>query len=190
MIQARPELFFDFIDPLSFLMAQELASVPAIGPSGFDWIPVELRPPPAPLTTLDDPDLAERWRRAHAEAGSYRTFAPPSLVPWTRKAHELVRHAAESGRAERVRERVFEAYLFEGRDIGRVDVLVEVARACGLDATETKAVLDVDRYEEEVATRRAEALDAGADAPPCLRVGDALLRGFHNASAIRTFLGT
>ena len=111
-------------------------------------------------------------------------------MPWTRKAHELVRHATESDLAGEVRRAIFEAYLFEGRDIGRVDVLVQIARTLGLDPGETKPVLDVDRHEAEIAELRASALAAGVREAPTLALGDRLLEGFHNAAAIRTFLGT
>jgi len=50
MISERPVLYFDFIDPLSRLMAHELALPEALGPDGFDWHARELRPPPTPLT--------------------------------------------------------------------------------------------------------------------------------------------
>jgi 2-hydroxychromene-2-carboxylate isomerase len=190
MTDDRPVLYFDFIDPLSRLMGGELASIPEIGPRGFAWRPLEMRPPPAPLTTLEDPSMADLWADVGATDPQGRRYAPPLLVPWTRKAHELVLHAGASDMDREVRELVFDAYLVEGRDIGRVDVLVELARSAGLDATETKAVLDVDRYEAEVAEAQAAARKRGIDAPPALEHAGRTLRGFHNAAAIRTFLGT
>jgi predicted DsbA family dithiol-disulfide isomerase len=74
-----------------------------------------------------------------------------------------------------------------GEDIGRVDVLVDLARALGLDATEAKAVLDVDRYAQDVAALSAEAA-ARVGEPPPLAFGGRVLRGFHNRDAVRTFL--
>jgi len=190
MTQTRPTFYYDFIDPLSYLMAGEFALLKDRGIDVVEWMPFELRPPPTPLTSQEDPDLAPRWGSAGTEHEQRRAFSPPQLVPWTRKAHELVLHAAESDRDTPVRELIFEAYLFEGRDIGRVDVLVDLARVAGLDTTETKAVLDVDRFEAQVAAQRREASEVGITTTPTLRAGDRMLQGFHNASGIRTFLGT
>ena len=190
MTQIRPTFYYDFVDPLSRLMAGEFALLRNGGADMVEWMPFELRPPPTPLTSQDDPELAARWLRAGSEDDQERAFSPPPLVPWTRKAHELVLHAAESGRETPVRELIFEAYLFEVRDIGRVDVLVDLARVAGLDTSEAKAVLDVDRFEARVAELRMEASGVGITTTPTLRVGDRLLQGFHNASGIRTFLGT
>lgn len=183
-------IYFDLVDPLSYLLARELE---AIGPVTDDadapvWRPFELRPPPTPLTTLSDPTLAERWSRAR-EAGAGVAFAPAELVPWTRKAHELLLYAPPE-RADELRMKLFEAYLLQGRDIGRVDVLVEAARGLGLDATETKAVLDVDRHTAEVVEARAEAVAAGVSEIPVLLRGDRRLEGFHNRATLGTFLRT
>jgi len=190
MTSTHPTFYYDFIDPLSRLMARELTLIGGPGADRIVWMPFELRPPPTPLTTRDDAELAARWAEAGSNDHEGRAFSPPLLVPWTRKAHELVLHAAESNRDTVVRDLVFDAYLLEGRDIGRVDVLVDLARTAGLDTTETKAVLDVDRFEARVSELRAAATGLGIDTTPSLRVGDRLLRGFHNAAGIRTFLGT
>jgi predicted DsbA family dithiol-disulfide isomerase len=187
-------LYYDFVDPLSWLLAEEVAALgDDAGP--IEWVSFELRPPPTPLVTADDASLAARWDRARVgmrtrPEGARREFSPPLLVPWTRKAHELVLHAGTHGAAAPVRGSLFQAYLFEGRDIGRVDVLVELAVAAGLDRSEAKAVLDVDRFEADVAALRADAVAAGVAEPPALSRGDRHLEGFHNRAAIRTFLGT
>ncbi len=196
MTSTAVRFYHDFVDPLSWLVARELAGLTdETGP--IEWIPFELRPPPTPLVTVDDASLAERWTTARAALAETpqpggRDFDPPLLVPWTRKAHELVLHAAESGAgaAERLGRRIREGYLFDGADIGRVDVLVAFAVAEGLDRTETKAVLDVDRHEAEVAAIRQRALEGGVDAVPLLVFGERRLEGFHKRPAIRTFLGT
>jgi predicted DsbA family dithiol-disulfide isomerase len=187
----RLDFWFDFVDPLSWLLACELEPMEAEGLLIVRWLPRELRPPPTPLTSVDDPELAGRWARARAIHGAKEpAFSPPRLVPWTRKAHELVLHAEEHDRAGPVRLRVFEAYLLEGRDIGRVDVLVDIARAEGLDHSNAKAVLDVDRHEATVAAFHGAAAEAGIGAPPTLALDDRRLEGFHNGAAVRTFLGT
>ena len=75
-----------------------------------------------------------------------------------------------------------------GLDVGRVDVLVGLAGELDLDATETKAVLDIDRYSGDVAAGRELAALAGVAASPALVSDHGTLRGFHNRDALRTFL--
>lgn len=182
-------LYFDFVDPLSFLMDREVAAVEADLGIHVRRVGIEINPPPWPLAEPEDPMWAERWHHAAELAGEVGvTLARPSLVPWSRKAHELVWHARESGAADAVRAAVFEAFFIEGRDIGRVDVLVDLAGRTGLDITETKAVLDVDRYSAQVSEARDEVVRSGVDTVPWLAAGARDLQGFHNRASLGTFL--
>ncbi|NNF13508.1 MAG: hypothetical protein HKN72_09800 [Gemmatimonadetes bacterium] len=194
MTDTKPTLFYDFVDPLSYLLVREIDVLVGEGSRAEDlltWHPLELRPPPTPLVTLDDESLAERWTQARSLAGRLGvTFAPPELVPWTRKAHEFVCYAAEHDVSDEARRSLFDAYLLDGGDIGRVDVLVGIAVDLGLDRTEAKAVLDVDRHEADVATLRDEAEARAVTVTPTLAYGDQRLEGFHNRDGIGTLLGT
>ena len=76
-----PTLYYDFIDPLSYLVVCELDEVAGEGRRAEDlvaWRPFELRPPPTPLVTADDEGLTSRWSEARRLGGERGvTFAPP-----------------------------------------------------------------------------------------------------------------
>lgn len=175
----------DYVDPASYLVHVILRRLHVeVEPK-----PLELRQPPDPL--IDPRDRG--WREYMAEMGERAEaleapFRPPPLVPWTRKAHELAAHAREKGGAAEVDRRIYDAYFAEGRDIGRVDILVEVGQAVGLDPTETKVALDVDRYGSQVEEERRQALEAGVRGVPTLAADHLTLEGFHPEEEIRTFL--
>jgi predicted DsbA family dithiol-disulfide isomerase len=59
----------------------------------------------------------------------------------TRKAHELLHHAAVGGRQTAMKGRLLQAYFVEGRHLGRIDTLVELAGEVGLDTGGTEAAL-------------------------------------------------
>jgi predicted DsbA family dithiol-disulfide isomerase len=184
-----PRFYFDYIDPLSYLLDRELDA--ALGIGGLPEPrrhPLELRTPPDPLLDPDGAWWRERWQAAvTAAAADGVRLAEPRILPWTRKAHELVAHARAAGVGPDAHRAVFRAAFAHGHDIGRVDVLVGIARELGLETTEAKAVLDVDRYADEVAGQRPEAVAAVGE-PPALVHGGEVLRGFHNRDALRTFL--
>jgi predicted DsbA family dithiol-disulfide isomerase len=183
-------LYFDFVDPLSWVQEVEIGRLdPAIG-GRIERVGFELAPPPVPLTSVHD----ERWQRRYAEARTSGAaeglgLSPPPLVPWSRKAHELHHFAREHGRADEVRRAIFEAYFGKGEDIGRVDRLVSLAVSLGFDRTAVKASLDVDRYQEDVARARAEAVEAGIVDTPSIATPGGILRGFHNREALGSLLG-
>lgn len=189
---SHPVLYFDFVDPVSYLLDAEVTGAEAALDVRVARVGVEISPPPYPLGAPGDDVWGPRWSEAaQVAAGLGRSLSTPPLVPWSRKAHELVEHASETAedRVAELREAIFRAYFEEGRDIGRVDVLVGLAHAIGLDRTETKAVLDVDRFGDTVARRREEAVGAGLRVIPTLEAGDRRLEGFHNGASLRTFLG-
>lgn len=151
--------------------------------------PFELRRPPTPLIDAGDPRWREYLAGMSEKAGELDLpFAPPGLVPWTRKAHELAAQAREAGVLPQVDPTLYDAYFVDGRDIGRVDVLVEIGVEAGLDPTETKAALDVDRHGASVEEERRRAEEVGVRGVPTLVLGDRALEGFHPEGDIRTFL--
>lgn len=190
-ITPHARFYFDYLDPLSYLVDRELRAVlDGASTLELERVPLELCPPPEPLLDPDGRRWRERWEAARRIAADREpvTLDEPRILPWTRKAHELVAHARESGKGEEIHRALFEALFARGLDIGRVDVLVGLAGEAGLDAMETKAVLDVDRHAEEVATLRRVALEAAGGEPPVVARGGERLRGFHNREALRTFL--
>jgi predicted DsbA family dithiol-disulfide isomerase len=61
----------------------------------------------------------------------------------SRKAHELVHHAAAKGKQEAMVARLMRAYFSEGRHLGRIDELVDLAAEVGLSpAVTTKALTE------------------------------------------------
>jgi predicted DsbA family dithiol-disulfide isomerase len=77
----------------------------------------------------------------------------------TLKAHELLHFAKAHGRQLELSERLFRAYFTEGRHVGRVEELVELATEVGLDADAARAALESGRYGAAV---QADIAQAGA----------------------------
>ena len=184
-----PELsfYYDYVDPASFLLEGALEAVESA--SGVQRRPYEIQPPPRPMVDPRDRGWRTYWD-AMIEAGREMgvELVRPEMTPWSRKAHELALHAREVGAFPEVHRAVFRAHMLEGRDIGRVDVLVEIGTAAGLDLTRTKAVLDVDRHTAEIVRLREEAERRGVRGVPTLLVEGRRLEGFHAPDRLRSFL--
>ncbi len=192
------DIWYDFVDPASVLLMLEIEAARRDGESWaldscIKWRALEMRPPPSPLVSLDDPEVSSLWESAIPLAQQIGvTLNPPRLVPWTRKAHELITHAEEERReaSHSLRLAVAQAYAIKGWDIGRVDVLVKIATDHGCDRTECKAVLDVDRYEAIVKSSAEKARSASVTRPATIVKGVKRLEGFHNRTVLGTLLGT
>ncbi|HKP76428.1 MAG TPA: DsbA family protein [Longimicrobiaceae bacterium] len=161
--------FSDFTSPFCYVTEAALRRLEREGLAAPRYAAFELYPAPAPLPAGSSADDLAAARPLAEDLGL--TLAPPPAVPRTRKAHEAAKLAEEKGVGREMREALFAAYFAEGRDVGRIDVLVDVGRAVGLDATELKVVLDVDRFSGAVDADRALARRLGIDAVPALVVG-------------------
>ena len=192
------DIWYDFVDPASVLLMLEIEAARRDGESWaldscIKWRALEMRPPPSPLVSLDDPEVSSLWESAIPLARQIGvTLNPPRLVPWTRKAHELITHAEEERieASHSLRLAVAQAYAIKGWDIGRVDVLVKIATDHGCDRTECKAVLDVDRYEAIVKSSTEKAKSASVTRPATIVKEGKRLEGFHNRTVLGTLLGT
>lgn len=190
MSAPQPTLFFDYVDPASFLQERVLERVLA-GSDELRRHPFEIQTPPRAMVDPEDPGWRDYWA-SMIELGRALgvEMTHPAITPWSRKAHELALHAREKEAFEPMHRAIFRAHVMEGRDIGRVDVLVSVAREQGLDADEAKAVLDVDRFLEPVVELRREAERLEVRGVPTLRVGGRSLEGFHDEASVRSFLAS
>ncbi|MEW1961946.1 DsbA family oxidoreductase [Microbacterium sp. NPDC077644] len=84
----------------------------------------------------------------------------------TVKAHELLHHAKSEGLQHEMEERLMSAYFTEGKHVGRIDDLVELAVEVGLDADATRDALDNDRHLPAVRQDQAQARAYGIQGVP------------------------
>jgi predicted DsbA family dithiol-disulfide isomerase len=81
-------------------------------------------------------------------------------------AHRVVHLAAAHGVQDAMKERLFRAYLGEGRVMGDPAVLAELATEVGLPEDEVRDVLATDRYAAEVREDERTATSLGISAVP------------------------
>lgn len=161
-------VFSDFACPFSYVTEAALRRMQAAGEAEAAHLAWELYPAPVPLPPADAGEWLDALRPLADELGlPLRVPAPVR----TRKAHEAAAFAAARGAGPAMREALFAAHFAHGRDIGRIDVLVEIGTGVGLDASELKVVLDVDAFAARVAAEREAGRGAGVDGVPTLVVG-------------------
>ncbi len=77
---------------------------------------------------------------------------PPCVVPrpYTRMAFEGYFYAQEQGKGEVYNDLLYRAYFIEEKDIGKLDVLCDLAEASGLDPQEFRQALEERKYKEQL----------------------------------------
>jgi len=94
-------------------------------------------------------------------------FDKVERTPNTIDSHRLIDRAGRNGRQDAVVEALFHAYFLEGRDIGDIDVLVDVATGAGLNGDEIRAYLESDEDIERMKAEDRKAREMGIQGVPC-----------------------
>ena len=101
-------------------------------------------------------EIYNRVKDAGAGAGIPFAFEDIERSPNTLDAHRLIRWAASAGAQDAMVERLFRDFFIDGKDIGDHAVLIEAARACGMDSGLVADLLagdaDKDNVREEIAS--------------------------------------
>ena len=109
--------------------------------------------------------IAGRVVAAAGEEGlSYR----PDLVkrqPNTIDCHRLIHWAEAKGKSAEMKQRLMELYFRDGGDLTDIDVLVQAAADCGLDA-DVRRRLATDEDVERISAQAQEAADKGISGVP------------------------
>jgi predicted DsbA family dithiol-disulfide isomerase len=84
----------------------------------------------------------------------------------TIKAHELLHFAKTKGRQLDMKERLLKAYFVDGRHVGRIDDLADLAAEIGLDRDEVRAALEAGTYVADVKADVAQAEAYGIQGVP------------------------
>ncbi|MER5863259.1 DsbA family oxidoreductase [Kitasatospora sp. NPDC002040] len=156
----------------------------------IEWMPFELRPHPTPTLRPEDEYLPAIWARAvypmARRLGVDLTLPTVSPQPYTRLAFEGYQYAAGHGRAAEYTPRVLRAFFQEDRDIGRPEVLADIAAELGLDQAEFTEALATGRHAEahREALRTAEAYRVSV--APTIVIGERhRIEGVPSAAQIR-----
>lgn len=95
-------------------------------------------------------------------------FGSRTRVYNTFDAHRLLHWAGIEGKQVALKQALLQAYHTDGKDPSNHDVLVEAARAVGLDAATAREVLDSNRFADEVRDEEREYQGMGIQSVPSI----------------------
>ncbi len=84
----------------------------------------------------------------------------------TVRAHELLHFAKAQGQQHAMAERLMSAYFTEGKHVGEIDSLVDLATETGLDGDAARAALESQQYLNDVRADQAQAAQYGIQGVP------------------------
>jgi predicted DsbA family dithiol-disulfide isomerase len=145
--------------------------------------PFELNPQMPPAGQDRDEHIAEKYGRSAAETAAIRerireraasvgftmTNAQDHIYN-TFDAHRLLHWAGLEGKQSELKHALFSAYFTDGLNIADREILVAKAEQAGLDAAAARAVLESDRYAEDVRQEEQSWISAGISSVPAIIV--------------------
>ena len=185
------EVIADFVCPFCFVGKRNLdEALKAVkGPSSVNWYPFQLNPEiPAEGQPFDvyltkrfgspgnvDPvlrHLEEEGRRAGIDFRFDRIRHVPNTLP----IHQLMQRAEMLGVDQTpLAEDLMSAFFEDGRNIGELGILIDIAAAHGIAAEEVRDAVASDRIRQNVVTREAQVRSSGLVGAPGFLVNRRLL---------------
>lgn len=108
----------------------------------------------------------DRLREAARAAGIELDPEKPQRMPNTLNAHRVIHWAGIEGVQQAVVDALMRAYWVEGRDIGDIKTLADIAGENGLDREATLRLLQSDAEADDIAARDQDARHKGVNAVP------------------------
>lgn len=153
-------------------------------PFVIEWHPFQLNPD-MPDTGMDRREYLERkfggkdgairvygQIAQHAEdAGIEIDFAAIQKTPNTVNAHRLIHWAGIEGKQNDIVDALFSAYFKEGRDIGDIETLADIADSVGMDASVVTRLLNSDEDKQAIRDRDTHSREMGVNSVPTFIVG-------------------
>lgn len=177
------EVFFygDYVCPFSYVADARLRRLREEDPGvSVHWRPLSIHPAvPADGLPVDQLGYEPgEWTRVSREVRSQaeELGVPVDLPDFIANSHEALQ-AGEFAKDvggdafRRAHQAIFRAYLVEGKNIGRRDVLLEVCEGAGLDREALDGALEDDRYADELRRVDREASRYDIEGTPTLLFG-------------------
>ena len=154
-------------------------------PFEIEWHPFQLNPGMPPQGVDRAEYLAAKFGgqdgavsvyarvvEAAAAAGIAIDFATIKTMPNTFNAHRMIHWAGLEGKQTAMISALFRAYWQEGRDIGNIETLSEIAGEIGLDAAAMARLLATDADVEALQAREKHARERGVNAVPTFLIAN------------------
>jgi predicted DsbA family dithiol-disulfide isomerase len=186
-------VYSDYVCPFCYLAEFPLAEAVGGKDVEVEWMPFELRPFPHPTLRPEGEYLRRAWEQSvypmAEQMGVAITLPAVSPQPYTHLAFEGYQFARTHGKANAYNHRVLEAFFRDSLDIGKVEVLSQLAGEVGLDVQAFDAALASRKYREahQQALRHAQH-EMGVSGVPLIVIGRHALSGVQDRETLETVM--
>lgn len=174
-------IYSDVICPWCYLGKKRLEEglqLAGVAEAQIAWLPFELNPS-MPAAGMDRnsyldakfgpgkrQEIEGRLSAAAREDGLAFNWPGVRRTPNTRKAHILIALAAGQGKGHMAAGALMKAYFEQGRDIGQIEVLTDIAVGLGLSGAELQAAARDEALNREIERLEQQSQEVGVQGVP------------------------
>ena len=172
------KIFSDYIWPFCYIGKGIVEQLKKEFQLDVTWVPYEIHPE----TPLEGVLLSEKFQHVDRDAmftGLNRSGKPYDIrfnkierLYNSRTALELSELARDKGVFDQVHNDIFIAYFHEGKNIGDLEVLCDIAKRAGLKKGDVEAILKNETYKERLAVAMVEGKEKRVSAVPTFIFSD------------------
>ena len=176
-MEVNIKVYLDYICPFCFLTQFTFNEAIKNKDVKIEYIPFEI-----PELNLDmDPFRKSMWNNILESIGrsfGHKAEIPDISTPKSKLAFEAYYFANEHGKGNEFQDKVYEAFFEKGKDIGRVDVLSEIADEIGLSASDIKNALKSRKYKEKEEKQLEKGKIDKINCIPTIIIGETKVVGY------------
>ncbi|NBI27827.1 DsbA family oxidoreductase [Chengkuizengella marina] len=173
------KVYSDYVCPFCYIAKKSFNDAVKNKDVKIEWIPFELRPSSTPPIYPEQmKGLFNQAVKPLAEKLNVNMKLPEmSPHPRTPMIHEGFLYAKDHNKGIEFNELVYKAFWEEGKDIGNISVLMEIAKQVGLDVNDFENALQTHKYQEDLEIYLNKAVEEDIRAIPTFVIGDQKLQG-------------
>jgi predicted DsbA family dithiol-disulfide isomerase len=177
------EVFTDFVCPWCYLATPRVEKLKRNFKIEVQWVYFPLHPD-TPAEGLPLKDLfAGRGIDIEAAHARLKTLMDAEGLVFNARTHtynsRLAQELAKGFDSDALREALYKGYFEYGKNLGDVEVLVEIARSCGIDPAVARDALTERTFKEAVDADWAKARGYGITGVPSFVAGNQKVVGAH-----------
>lgn len=176
-MQLNIKVYLDYICPVCFLTTFSFNAAIKNKDIKVNYIPFEI-----PDIDINN-DLFRKSFWNDVLENIAKNFGHEAKIPdipklQSKLACEAFYFANDNGKGKEFNSKVYETFFEKGKDIGKIDVLSEVASEIGLDSDDIKLALETRRYKEQHKQAIEKGKKDNINAVPTIIIGHTKIIGY------------
>lgn len=176
-MEVNIKVYLDYICPFCFLTQFTFTEAIKNKNVKIEYIPFEI-----PELNLNmDPFRKSMWNNILESIGNsfgHKAKIPDISTPKSKLAFEAYYFAKDHGKGNEFQDKVYEAFFEKGKDIGHVEVLLEIADEIGLSTSDVKDALRSGKYKYKEGKQLEKGKIDNINCIPTIIIGDTKVVGY------------